>query len=402
MWKQIVWIPSVLHRLNGLLVAEELRVTINREAGIGVEFLPGCFNVSSVWSPLVLRKTDNGLSPPVTDPRLLPLSFRPRINLKKADLLDAAEGDMLWNLELSMDSSDNNGDEAALSEISNTSTDDLIAISSRDPMNEPTTWNEEMLNLRFDVSSMSPMFGPSPGQILEALTLTQSNDGFDLERLETLGDSILKLVISIYVFDQTGSENLDEGQLTILRSRQINNKHLFQLGIEKNLGSLVAAQGFDAARSFLPPGYRPVVALESNEPDLRLKQVISSKNVADCLEALIGVYLLTNGIKGAITVMNWFGLKTVSEDGQSGTWFKGANESNGFPILRVPSSRKDDGKMLQHLFAGLDSFERRLRYTFKDKKLLIEALTHASYDSNRLTNCYQRLEFLGDAVLGKN
>ena len=30
---------------------------------------------------------------------------------------------------------------------------------------------------------------------------------------------------------------------------------------------------------------------------------------------------------------------------------------------------------------------------------MLQAFTHASYYPNRLTDCYQRLEFLGDAVL---
>lgn len=47
---------------------------------------------------------------------------------------------------------------------------------------------------------------------------------------------------------------------------------------------------------------------------------------------------------------------------------------------------------------GLESLERCMNYPFKNKSLLVEALTHVSYSSNRVTNCYQRLEFLGDAV----
>jgi endoribonuclease Dicer len=86
------------------------------------------------------------------------------------------------------------------------------------------------------------------------------------------------------------------------------------------------------------------------------------------------------------------------------------NEINGFPILPTlfgSSTSEDDTQnekknedALSQLYSGLDSFEKRLRYTFKNKALLIEALTHASYIPNRITNCYQRLEFLGDAVLG--
>ena len=38
-------------------------------------------------------------------------------------------------------------------------------------------------------------------------------------------------------------------------------------------------------------------------------------------------------------------------------------------------------------------------YVWRDKSYLLQAFSHASYYPNRLTDCYQRLEFLGDAVL---
>ncbi|MBR7092401.1 MAG: ribonuclease III [Clostridia bacterium] len=45
---------------------------------------------------------------------------------------------------------------------------------------------------------------------------------------------------------------------------------------------------------------------------------------------------------------------------------------------------------------------QRIGYTFRDPALLEEALTHSSYanESNRRLRCNERLEFLGDAVLG--
>ena len=62
--------------------------------------------------------------------------------------------------------------------------------------------------------------------------------------------------------------------------------------------------------------------------------------------------------------------------------------------------RKTD--QLDQLFYGsnLDRFEKEiLCYEFKDKSYLVQAFTHNSYYDNRITDCYQRLEFLGDAVL---
>ncbi len=45
---------------------------------------------------------------------------------------------------------------------------------------------------------------------------------------------------------------------------------------------------------------------------------------------------------------------------------------------------------------NIESLEKKLAYTFKDKKLIIEALTHKSY---KQPYDNERLEFLGDAVL---
>nr|CAD7444294.1 unnamed protein product [Timema bartmani] len=48
---------------------------------------------------------------------------------------------------------------------------------------------------------------------------------------------------------------------------------------------------------------------------------------------------------------------------------------------------------------GTKVLERKLGYTFKDRSYLLQALTHPSFFRNRITDCYQRLEFLGDAIL---
>lgn len=48
---------------------------------------------------------------------------------------------------------------------------------------------------------------------------------------------------------------------------------------------------------------------------------------------------------------------------------------------------------------NLERCERRIGYVFKDKSLLHAALTHASGASHRLVS-NERLEFLGDAILG--
>ena len=49
----------------------------------------------------------------------------------------------------------------------------------------------------------------------------------------------------------------------------------------------------------------------------------------------------------------------------------------------------------------LSDFERIIGYTFKDKSLLFEALSHSSFanESKEKLRSNERLEFLGDSVL---
>ena len=49
----------------------------------------------------------------------------------------------------------------------------------------------------------------------------------------------------------------------------------------------------------------------------------------------------------------------------------------------------------------MTDFEKKIGYEFKDKSLLLRALTHSSYANERGTGLdNERLEFLGDSVLG--
>lgn len=62
--------------------------------------------------------------------------------------------------------------------------------------------------------------GPNPGLILQALTLSNASDGFNLERLEMLGDSFLKHAITTYLF--CTYPDAHEGRLSYMRSKKVN------------------------------------------------------------------------------------------------------------------------------------------------------------------------------------
>ncbi|XP_054928219.1 uncharacterized protein [Dermacentor andersoni] len=114
------------------------------------------------------------------------------------------------------------------------------------------------------------------------------------------------------------------------------------------------------------------------------------------LPALIGAYLVSCGPHTTLLFMSWLGLYVVPKNCTAetlpnfGVMLYGTLE----PPLVVP----DAGPQLGELLSGYDAFEARIGYLFRDRAYLLQAFTDASYRYNRLTDCYQRLEFLVDVV----
>ena len=52
------------------------------------------------------------------------------------------------------------------------------------------------------------------------------------------------------------------------------------------------------------------------------------------------------------------------------------------------------------MIKNINELEKRIGYTFKNKDLLTLAVTHSSYSNEHKGKSYERLEFLGDSVLG--
>ncbi|XP_050071752.1 endoribonuclease Dcr-1 [Anopheles maculipalpis] len=361
--------------------------------------------------------------------------------------------------------------------------------------------------------------GPSPAIILQALTMSNANDGINLERLETIGDSFLKYAITTYLYCRY--DNVHEGKLSHLRSKQVSNLNLYRLGRRKRLGDCMIAAKFEPHDNWLPPCYYVPKDLEqtlidakipachwnlADLPDIKrlscaeicelvkerarakrkeeLEQTadhrtiecngdeesdedddvadtlndetnedemdyfscfipynlvtqhsIPDKSVADCVEALIGAYLIECGPRGALLFMAWLGIRvlpirelssspsqktqdaavpsryrTIEQDAlqhstatisEYGHWVAPPS-----PMVRanitfggIETGATATARELAKLLEGFDIFEQVLGYSFKDRSYLLQAMTHASYSPNRLTDCYQRLEFLGDAIL---
>lgn len=400
--------------------------------------------------------------------------------------------------------------------------------------------DDDDLGIKFSFDAqpdLSGHSGPSPAVLLQALTMSNANDGINLERLETIGDSFLKYAITTYLY--CTYDRIHEGKLSHLRSKQVSNLNLYRLGRRKVFGESMIATKFEPHDNWLPPCYYVPRDLEKaliqaglpachwNSADLpslrnltleeiqqkvnerketlkqanisadvdsddddvplsaalqhkklvqfqqqqqlkllqqqkeaRMKQTVKEvcegnsndssicaggvgseevgketiiddtqanadplslldsmpcfipynlitqhsipdKSIADCVEALIGAYLISCGPRGALLFMAWLGIKVLPQEAPQS---QNCGDKVQYGFLKPPKSPllrhvPDPEGQLAILLDGFEKFEEKIHYRFRDRSYLLQALTHASYSPNQLTDCYQRLEFLGDAVL---
>ncbi|XP_062101177.1 endoribonuclease Dicer homolog 3 [Humulus lupulus] len=253
----------------------------------------------------------------------------------------------------------------------------------------------------FQLSDASSQISSS--LILEALTTLRCCENFSMERLELLGDSVLKYVVGCHRFLKYPKKH--EGQLTSRRSSIICNSNLHKLGTDHKLQGYIRDSAFDPRRWVAPGQHslRPVpckCGLDTLEVPLDRKfqtedpkivvgkscdkghRWMGSKTIADCVEALIGAYYVGGGLTAAIHMMKWFGIDAELEPSL-------VLEAISIASLRFYTPKGDE----------IATLESKIKYVFSTKGLLQEAITHASDQELNLDYCYQRLEFLGDSVL---
>ncbi|KAK7246158.1 hypothetical protein RIF29_41018 [Crotalaria pallida] len=217
-------------------------------------------------------------------------------------------------------------------------------------------------------------------KVLEAITTKRCKEPFDYESLETLGDSFLKYAISKQLF--RCYQNLHEGLLTVKRAKIISNAALCKFGCSFGLPGFIRNAPFDP-QTWIIPGDRSksfnLTKLDSKRTKMYIggKRKLKQKIIADVVEALIGAILTSGGEKAALLFMDWVGIKVNCDI---------------MPYERQLSIHPEK-------LVNVNFLENLLNYTFNDRSLLVEALTHGSYMLPDILSCYQRLEFLGDSVL---
>lgn len=261
-------------------------------------------------------------------------------------------------------------------------------------------------NLVNDQSSFSM---PLISQFIEAMTPVMSVESIDYERLEYLGDTVLKFVVSVDLFYRYPSKH--EGHLTTERSAIISNRNLRiscqRAGIDKYIRSVQFAIG-TTGYQLVPPGVEPSTwqllasGRQVQEMDAGFaKMNINPKIVSDCVESLIGIFYLSGGFPIAIEFMKSLGLLDLQPPQIVNNVDCTEHE------VSIPFGFSDDLRQIAQSVCLLSHYPKRVEvltefsssilcYSFRKLELLDQALTHCSVIGK---SSNQRLEFVGDAIL---
>ncbi|KAI0700535.1 hypothetical protein C8T65DRAFT_657631 [Cerioporus squamosus] len=209
--------------------------------------------------------------------------------------------------------------------------------------------------------------------LIQAITLPSANAGFNNQRLETYGDAVLKLCAVVHLY--TKYPHRHEGQLDNMKRTSIANRTLLARALECHLEQHLSPETQSIRL------WRYVVGSEEEQYCIRpcrsaLRQ-FPRRSLQDCMEAILGASFATGGIDMALLTGTVLGLSF----GGPTPWH--VRYSHLLPETPVSP-----------LFKGL---EETLGYSFSHGQLLLEAITHPSFRTNN--SSYQRLEFLGDAVV---
>ncbi|KAK7410183.1 hypothetical protein VNO78_00768 [Psophocarpus tetragonolobus] len=257
--------------------------------------------------------------------------------------------------------------------------------------------------LREEIDGQTSKFNIPSSLILQALTTLRCAESFSMERLELLGDSVLKYAVSCHLFLKYPKKH--EGQLSSRRSSAVCNSTLHKLGTDRKLQGYIRDSAFEPRR-WVAPGQHSIhpvccdCGLETLEVPLDVKfqtedpkvvvgkfcdkghRWMCSKTIADCVEALIGAYYVGGGLFASLHVMKWLGIAAELEPSFVDEVIIAASLHTCVP--------KE---------SEIASLEEKIGYEFSVKGLLLEAITHLSEKELGIGCCYERLEFLGDSVL---
>ncbi|OJD27728.1 hypothetical protein ACJ73_00875 [Blastomyces percursus] len=213
--------------------------------------------------------------------------------------------------------------------------------------------------------------------VVTAISASVAREATNYQRIEFLGDSILKFHTTL----QLAAANLvwHEGLLSKVKDNVVSNKRLSYAAVETGLDKFILVDVFTGAK--WRPGYNKV-HLESEEQGIPQREM-STKTLADVVEALIGAATIEGGETKTEKFLEIFlpEIRWMPFDDRIIALYDSVPEA----YENTPTS-------------WFQEIESLLGYNFNKKVFLVQAFTHPSSPGSA-TSSYQRLEFVGDAIL---
>ncbi|KAL4980798.1 ATP-dependent helicase dcl2 [Aspergillus desertorum] len=205
--------------------------------------------------------------------------------------------------------------------------------------------------------------------VITAITMPLAQAPTDYQRYEFFGDSVLKFTVAASLF--YNHPNWHEGYLTKKLHALVQNTSLTRAALKYGLDAYIISNHFTPRKWSAP-------LISKKSCTTASTRSLSAKVLADVVEALIGAAYIDGGLYKAQSCI----LRFLPE----------------IQFTRPESMPRSQDQVKPNLIQQ-ETLEENIGYTFNDKALLMEALTHPSCQHDASTQSYQRLEFLGDAVL---
>lgn len=215
--------------------------------------------------------------------------------------------------------------------------------------------------------------------LLNAILASSVNAQQNYQRLETLGDSVLKLVTSLSLLER--HPHWHEGYLSRAKDHIVSNSSLAKASLSEGLAAFIIRRQF-TGKKWSPhfPGEQ-----KRARKNMKTASMLSTKILADIVESLIGACYMSVGLDGGAAF-----LRSILPQNDI-AWHKPAES-----VQRI--NKRTDG--ISRAPRQLENVEKAIGWTFRHKRHILEALTHGSYQqSGEQVLSYERMEFLGDAVL---
>lgn len=203
-------------------------------------------------------------------------------------------------------------------------------------------------------------------------------------------DSLLKFISSIRLY--INFRLSDEGELHCLRIGIVSNRALYRAAKRLGIYRYVSSHSFN--RRYWWPQHFTCPRDNPGQLQQLRQHTLSDKTLADIIEASLGAAYLSSGLEGGLHTA--IQMQIPFEDIKQWSDFQSIYLSQQSHTKELTPSYEAKASLQKVNIQKVQ--EAICNYTFNNPLLINKALTHASLP-NSTAPCYQRLKFLGDAIL---